>query len=171
MHTLNSQRGYTLLELMIGLGIGAFLLSSSVYMYSIFVKSSYDLLAATRLDHELRTSMTLMLQDIRRAGYSAATIGDIKSGANNNPFMAAGVDLSVPVSTCVLFSYDRNSDGVLPALNSGASDERYGYRLSAATLQTRDESDISFSCNAGTWHDLTNNSLVEITNLAFTLTP
>ena len=163
--------GYSIIELMIGLGLGSLLLAGAILAFSSFSKSSHDLLAANRLDHELRTALALMTEDIRRAGYSATASNDISAGTNTNPFMATGTDINAPVSSCILFTYDKNSNGTLPSINTAPSDKRFGYRLSGNAVQVRPEYDSAFACDSGTWDNLTDPNLIQITGLNFTITP
>lgn len=165
------QKGFTLIEILIGLGLGLFLLGNGLLIYSVLVKSFYDLVAGNRLEQQLRVSMNVMVQDIMRAGYWASAKNDLKTGANTNPFMAAGVDITVPSSTCILFAYDSDSSGLIPTLNATNYDERFGYRLSGTTLQTRALTDSTFNCGSGSWQDLTDPNLVRISGLTFVLTP
>ncbi len=166
-----AQRGFTLIEMLVGLALGLFIAANGIFIYSSVLKSYYDLLAVNRLDQQLRTAMNSMIVDIRRAGYSANAISNLKAGANTNLFMASATNLSTPTSNCILFSYDSNSSGTLPALNAATLDKRFGYRLSGTTLQSRAPTDSAFSCTSGTWNDLTDRNLIRITNLSFTVTP
>lgn len=165
------QRGYSLLELLIGLGVGVFLLAGGVLIYTHIMKSFYDLLNVIQLDQQLRSAMEVMVTEIRRAGYSANSVNDINSGVNTNPFMASGADIISPSSTCILFTYDYDSSGLLPSLNATNYDKRFGYRLTGNTLQARALTDSVFNCASGNWIDITDTNLVNISNLTFTLTP
>ena len=167
----NIQGGYTLLEILIGIGLGLFILANGIFMYSTIVKSYYDLLAATRLDEQLRSSMNLMVKEIRRAGYSSNAIANLKVGANNNVFMAAANDIKIPSSSCILFTYDSDSSGILPALNAANYDKRFGFRLSGTILQSRALTDSSFDCNSGTWENLTDSKVIQINSLSFISAP
>ncbi len=167
----NNQNGVSLVEVLIGLSVGIILTFGMITFYSNTSKISNQTLTTVRLEHELQTSMNMMKNDIRRSGYSAGAAALVGTGTIN-PFMVTGTsDITVPNANCILFTYDLNKDGVLPALNNGTSDDRFGYRLSNRTIQIRAATDASFSCNAGTWENLTNPNLIQITNLVFTLTP
>lgn len=168
---MKKTQGFSLIELMIGILVGLFILSGSVLMFASYSKSSTDSIALTHLEHELRSAMNLIVGDIRRAGFYGNAAAMIQSGANNNPFMAAVTDIQTPVNTCVLLSYDRNNDGTLPALNTAGGDERFGYRLNNQVIQTRSITDAAFSCTQGSWENLTDSTVVQITNLTFTLAP
>ena len=162
--------GISLVEVMIGLSVGIILTFGVIVFYSNISKVSNKTLRTVRLEHELQTAMAMMKNDIRRAGYTANAASLVGTGTMN-PFMISGSsDIQVPNAGCILLTYDLNKDGLLPTLNTAGSDERFGYRLSNQTIQIRPSSDQSFSCNAGTWENLTNPNIMSITNLAFTLT-
>lgn len=162
--------GFTLVEMLIGLSVGTVLTFGIVVFYSNTSKISSQTLRTVRLENEMQTVMTMMKNDIRRAGYTANAAALIDTGTIN-PFMEKDLsDIRVPNSSCILFTYDLNKDGILPTINTVNSDERFGYRLSNQTIQTRATTDTKFACNSGSWENLTNANLIQITNLTFTLT-
>lgn len=162
------QKGYTLLEIMLSLGLALFLSGIALYIYMAMSTSYLQMLSINRLEEQLRTAMDKMVQDITRAGYSAGAINSVHTGTNSNAFMASESDLSIPNSSCILFTYDSDSTGMLPALNTVDYDKRYGFRLFNSSIQSRPLTDSSFSCTSGTWHDLTDNNVVQVTALTFT---
>lgn len=163
--TLN---GSAIVDAMVGVAVGLIILAGLVGLYANYSRFNTSLIETTRLEHEMRTSMALIVGDIRRAGFYGNAIAMIGVGNNTNPFMDAATDLQYPSAGCVLLSYDKNNDGTLPALNTAGGDERYGYRLSNGVLQTRATEDATFACNSGTWENLTNSNMIEITSLTFT---
>ena len=165
-----NQAGASLIDMLIGLSIGVILTLGVIVFYSSTSRISNKILTTVRLEHEMQTAMAMMKNDIRRAGYTAGAKGLVGTGTIN-PFMVAGTsDIAVPSSDCVLLSYDLDMDGALPDLNTEGSDERFGYRLVNQVIQTRAATDANFSCSAGTWENLTNANLIQITNLTYTLT-
>lgn len=165
------QKGLSLLELMLALFLGTILLTISAQIFVTGTQHGRETSNAARLYQELRTAMDIMSNDIRRAGYWGSARNDLGSGANNNPFMDANTNISVNGSNnCILLSYDRNSDGSLPAVGTG-DDERYGYRLSNQAIQARPAS-ANFSCTAAnnSWVNITDPNIVNVTQLTFTLT-
>lgn len=167
----HKQQGVFIIELLIGILVGIIVIAGSISAFIAISSSNRNTLETTRLVHELRTALSLIVHDSRRAGYFGQALNDMDTGTNTNPFMTAQTDIQTPTANCLLFSYDLNNDGVLPALNNAGGDERYGYRLNNSTIETRAIADPSFACDQGTWDALTNSNSVEITNLAFTLTP
>src|SRR5687768_8850758 len=72
------QLGLTLIELMISITLGLFVLSGLVYLTSSTINSNTQQLKTTRLNQELRALMHLVTRDMRRAGamkYATDVIG------------------------------------------------------------------------------------------------
>ncbi len=171
-HMLNAkstQTGYSLIELMISITLGLFITSGSIVVLVNTMRNSHESLKLVRLNYDMQTAMNLMINDIRRAGYWSNAVNDMDSGANNNPFMQAGTDISISAgNNCILLTYDDDKNGTLPAVNTAGGDKRYGYRLSGQILQTRPVT-ADFDCTAttNTWDDLTDGI---ITNFSVTET-
>ncbi len=130
-------------------------------------------LDTNRLNQQLQSSLILMGNDIRRAGFWANAGNDIGTNQNNNPFMTSATDISVGAgNTCIIFTYDSDSNGLLPAINAAIDDERYGFALNGQVLQARPPGAV-FACtgNAASWENVTDSNNIQITNLTFTLTP
>jgi prepilin-type N-terminal cleavage/methylation domain-containing protein len=60
-------RGVTLTELLVGVAIGGIVLVGVVTAWGISVRSSVYMAEATRLQHDLRSTMQVVSQDLRRA--------------------------------------------------------------------------------------------------------
>lgn len=169
--SISRQTGFTMMDVVIGLGIGVFLLGGSIYIYTTTISSFYSLIATNRLSSQMATAMTIMTNDIRRAGFNGQALTQLASGNNTSPFMAADKDIQTPSSSCILFTYDVNQSGTLRALNSADFDEHFGYRLENGAIQARPPTDSAFSCSSGVWDNLTDPSLITITALSFTISP
>ena len=59
--------GFTLVELMVGLAVGALVLLAVLVAWGISVGTTNYTLEGARLNHDLRTTMQIMVQDLRRA--------------------------------------------------------------------------------------------------------
>lgn len=172
MSIKSKQTGFTLVELVIALGLNLVVVVALLGIFIANLNHYRSVLNANMLYQQLQTAMDIMTSDIRRAGYWANASNDAHLDQNNNPFMASGLDVSVPAgNTCILFSYDHNNNGTLPSIGSGSDDERYGYRLSGTAIQTRPWG-ASFSCAAAAsaWENMTDTNIVNVTALTFTLT-
>lgn len=64
----NHQSGLTLIELMVAITLGIFVLSGLVYIVSSSIRTNTETLRATQLNQELRGTLHLIIRDLRRAG-------------------------------------------------------------------------------------------------------
>ena len=118
---MKKQNGYTLIELMIAIAIGLIVVGATISIYITAVGSSSSTIKSARLNHDLEAVMALMINDIKRAGYwKGAVVG---ADSRTNPFTAAATNINIPISTCILYSYDADNDGVVDA------NEYYGFKL------------------------------------------
>lgn len=159
------QQGVTLVELLISMSISLVVIAGALGLFLAMIKNSRQALDAGRLDRELHSAMSLMIKDVRRAGFW----GNAQT-SNNNPFAVTGsTDLTIVGGNCMLFTYDANADGILPTISSSYDDERYGYRLVGGALQFR-PAGASYDCAAASnvWDNLTDPNATTITALSFT---
>jgi type IV pilus assembly protein PilW len=170
--TLKKLAGLTFIELMIALALNAILMSALLTVFMANIEHYRKSLNISRLNQQLQNSLNLMANDIRRAGYWSNAANDIGLDQNTNPFMASGADITTNVANnCILFAYDQNSNGTLPAISSSIDDKRYGYRLTNQILQARPPG-APFNCTtaAADWENMTDPNFVLITALSFNLT-
>ncbi len=154
---------------MITVAVASILLASgSTLMIYMFKKNSQQIKVA-RMYSELLPVFNIVTRRIAMAGawadaqtgipYSYYGGGTDPGVDVTNPFTAEYWDLRVdPSDGCLLFSYDRNRDGV------AAQDERMGYRLSEGGLE---EGSSATSCSHGDWAALTSNKVIKITSIQF----
>lgn len=64
-----NQSGFTLIELMISLVLGLIVVGGVISIFMGVVKSSSNTLKMTKLNYEMSILMTMMMRDIRRAGF------------------------------------------------------------------------------------------------------
>lgn len=189
MRARAGQAGVTIIELLVGISVGLLVVSGAVAMYSSSIRNSNETLRASKLNQELSALMSVMVNDIRRAGYweNAAPIGNF----NENPFsqenataLAVIDDLTSDTlqgptgqGSCLVYAYDAT---YLPGDVAGVIDttDLFGFRLNGTVVQMRQVGVVDGadciggtcnSCNNGTWEDVTDPNLIEITNLDFDL--
>lgn len=153
-----TQRGFSLVELMVGLALGSFVVLGALTATSGLLRG--DALAAARLDQDLRNAAFVFERDVMRAGYWGSAAQGLKTGvtAYANPF----ADLDTDTAGCVLFSYDLNDDG---ALDTAGSDERYAFALSAGVLYMRTGgTESTCDVHTGTWEPVTDQGAVKVTS-------
>jgi prepilin peptidase dependent protein B len=130
------QAGVSLVELLIGITIGLFIVGASVTALLTHLRESRSLIAQSRLMQDLRAATELMARDLRRVGYwGAADHGVWHRESTNahgpavNPYTALATTTS-PVPA-VTFRYSRDT-----VENDLVDDnEQFGYRLRNGVLE------------------------------------
>ncbi|KGJ88255.1 PulJ/GspJ family protein [Thalassotalea sp. ND16A] len=176
----NTLAGFTLIELMLSMVFGLIVLSGLTSIYLAVVTSSSDTLKNTKLNSQLMTIMGIMADDIRRAGYWS---NSNLLAPTDNPFNQVDDSRLVIVKSvtdktkivedsnidgsCILYSYDRDEDGLVD--NSSSRYEYYGFRLNGGTVQVRSSGSVTQgdSCTNGNWYDLSDDDLYQIDTLTF----
>ena len=69
--SLHYLRGVSLVETLIGIAVGLIVLTGAITMFMSTARYNSITLSAAHLDQELRSAMSLLAHDLRRAGYSA----------------------------------------------------------------------------------------------------
>ena len=162
--------GFTLIELIIAMGLSALLFTALLAIFISNLTHYNKVISTNHLNQQLQTTLQLMANDIRRAGYWANAKNDIGLDQNNNPFMTSSTDVSVNnTNNCILFTYDHGKNGTLPSISNSIDDDRYGFQLSNQTVQARPPG-ATFVCSASDWENVTDPGIVKITALTFTLT-
>lgn len=175
------QKGFSLVELMIAIVIGLIVAGAGISLLVNTVNTDFDTLKVTRLNQELRAVMNLMVRDIRRAGYNAA-VGNLIAAGAWNPFVRDSggnllfslsdinnVDGNTATRDCIVFAYDANNNGA-----DDGNTERFGYRLMTSasnawnTVKARQNGALCNSTSNSDWMPLSDDSTINITNLAFT---
>lgn len=161
---MNKQTGYTLIELMIALLIGAVIISATITVYVNTVKGSTNTINSARLNYDLESVMSLMVNDIRRAGYWGGAVDGADSSAN--PFTTGTATIQIPTSGCILYSYDADDS---KTVNSG---EYYGFKREDAAIKIRSSNtaETTTDCTGSGWSTLTVEEAVNVTALTFTMT-
>ncbi len=155
MNALRAMGGFTLMELMVGMSVGVILLSAVGTTYLTTFQGNLDVLQGLRLNQALRETVTIMANDLRRAGYSAS------------PAEADFTAIATPSAGCILYSYD--VDGDAATTRSVEEGDRFGFRLKQRAIWMRSSGTDMGTCNGGNWERLTDPADVQITSLEFTL--
>lgn len=173
------QRGFTLTELMIGSSVGLIVIAGAIQLYVVNLRATADNLRLSRLNQELRATMNLLHDDLRRAGYWSFTPD--RAVPTDNPFhntinrLRIGQVAGEANASCVLYSYDLNGDGRVGIGATGGGPltntvnlEQFGFRLRNGQVQMRNGGN-GFDCRSGSWQAITDPD-TEVTQLRFTLT-
>jgi len=148
---------------MIAMVLGLFVTAVIITVFSTNVRSSTESIKMIRLNQELRGAMTMMVDELKRHGYS--------SESTNSDFM----DDFNASSSCVRYSYDETNRSPSGSEVDGArdDDERFGFKLENSTIEwTRSGGAIgstlgSPNCDNGSWTAITDPNLANITTLNF----
>ncbi len=158
------EKGFGLIELMISITVGMIITASIGHLFGQTVKLNSSALVMTRLNQDLRASMSIMTSDIRRAGYWGQSEAGIGGGAVN-PFTQGSNELSVSelageaVNSCITYTYDYNDDGVV------SNDEKHGFRLNSGVLEMATQ---NADCSAIIdWEPVSDPSVIAITRVTF----
>jgi len=137
------------------MAMGIILTSGAISMFTGNMKSSYNFVSLAKLDQDLQGVLNLIGKEVRRAGYDAdRSIGnDTDFGINANS-----------TSSCILYSYDNNSSGLVGQLDSN---ENYGIRFDNSSNKVLFGSSVT-SCSGAGWSSIIDANTVEISNLSFT---
>lgn len=179
---MKKQQGLTLIELMIAVALGIFMIAATLALYVNTVKSSSDTLKSVRLNHDLEMTLNLIGSDIKRAGYWAGA--KVNVNLYNNPFMfdalfdnslttnnRTNIQIATLSNTndCILYTYDSDTTGA----NSGTiqANEYFGFRRNVVNnvgvIEMRTSGTTTASCSDGTWQAITDSNVINVTALRF----
>jgi len=150
------QTGLTLIEMMIAMVLGLFVTAVIITVFSTNVRSSTENIKMIRLNQELRGVMTMMVDELKRAGYS------------KEPTVTAFMDELNFTTTCARYAYDED-DSATTGDTAPDADERFGFRLNDDTIEWSKNA-TGAGCTGGDWTEVTDPNLANITTLAFDIT-
>ncbi len=153
------QRGLTIVELLVGLAIGLFIVACATALLVSQLQAWRALVVQGRLMQDLGVACDVITRDLRRAGYwgdaAASAWPGGASGAAANPYTALAP--AAAASDAVSFRFSRD-------LHAGAgvdANEQFGFRLRHGVIE--------MMLGGGNWQALTDPGSVVVT--AFSVTP
>ncbi|WP_201493908.1 PilW family protein [Rubrivivax sp. A210] len=151
-------RGFSLVELMVGIAVGMFVVAAASLMATSQLTDNRRLLLETQLQQDLRASADIIARELRRSGYWAtARAGVPPPGGGTigvNPYTPLTPDAA---NSKVSYNYRR-----------GSGAESFGFRLSNGTLQSCQSDYDTGGCSAG-WQDLTDRATIRILDNGFSI--
>jgi Tfp pilus assembly protein PilW len=171
--TARSQMGLSLIELMVGIVVGMIVVGGVIAIYTTTVRGGTYVLRAAKLNQELRATMDVMANDIRRAGHIDSTaLGTTNPFAKRDSVTPANHrDLTVLTSSvagdCVMYSYDAT---YRPGNTAGSVDatDFFGFRQDGDHVDMFQSGATSTSnCSAGSWEGVTDPNTVVVDSLRF----
>lgn len=158
------QQGLSVIELLIGVAVGLFILSGALFIFSDHIKNNRRLVLETQVNQDMRAAADLIARDLRRAGYwgdstAAVTPPHPATAAASSPY-AAVYPAASAASSFTTYSY---SNAIPASTENNALDnaENYGFRLSSGELQ--------FQKGSSNWQAITDIKSLTVGN--FTVTP
>jgi type IV pilus assembly protein PilW len=146
-----AQRGLSLVELMVGIAVGLFVVAAAAMLVSLQLNDNRRLLLETQVQQDLRAAADIITRELRRIGHwpdAAQFVWTEGAGVPpNNPY--SNVDVDDPGK--VEFSYWRRPAEAGP----------FGFKHEGHVLKTL--------LGAGGWQELTDGNTLRIT--AFSVTP
>lgn len=162
-----SQRGLSLVELMVGITVGLFVVAAAATLVANQLSDNRRLLLETQVQQDLRATMDIVTRQLRRAG--AATPSNVEAGiaasptagGARNPFSTIAPVSATAIETTFSFYFDASQQGP------------YGFKLEDNIVKSL----MPRTCPAGTpagttctqWQELTDPNTVVVT--AFNITP
>lgn len=156
--TTHRQRGFTLVELLVGLALGLLVVAAGMLLLAQQLHEQRALLIEARLMQDLRTAADLVARDLRRAGHwgdSGAGVWSAPSTPLTNPYAALAPASAASDAASYAYSRDATENHALDG------NEQFGLRLRNRAIELQ--------LGAGNWQALTDATLIEIT--ALTITP
>lgn len=145
-------RGLSLVELLVGIAVGMFVVASAAMLVSAQLNDNRRLLLETQVQQDLRAAADIVTRELRRIGHWPGTAGFVwapGAAPSVNPYATLQVDAGPPAE--IGFSYWRRE----------AEDGPYGFKQDGNVLRTL--------LRAGGWQELTDGNTLRIT--AFRVTP
>ncbi|HPO19085.1 MAG TPA: prepilin-type N-terminal cleavage/methylation domain-containing protein [Rubrivivax sp.] len=158
------QRGLSIVELMVGVAVGLFVVAAATMLVATHLADSRRLTLETQVQQDLRAAADIVTRELRRAGHWARAREGVGQPGTVNAYRAVLKDdgsafADGETSTGVQFGYARS--GIETADNNALdSAEQLGFRLDNGVIQTH-------LGDAG-WQALTDSATLNVT--AFTLT-
>lgn len=147
-------RGLSLVELMVGVTVGLFIVAASTVLVSTQLSENRKLLLETQVQQDLRAAADIITRDLRRSGSNAAVLTTIWTADTPAAQPAENTLATVQLGQSgevVSYAYSRS---VMPTTG-------YGFSLSNGTIQRR--------IGVGTPQALTDRNTLRVTG--FTVTP
>jgi prepilin peptidase dependent protein B len=159
-------RGVSIVELMVGVTIGLFILAGATLVASTQLADNRRLLMHMQVQQDLRATVDIIGRDLRRAGYWANGYQHVwpTSAATGTANPYAGLAIT-PTSVTYSRSNDERRTSVV-AYDNGLldNDEQVGFRLN------QNNKTVEMMVSPGNWQALTDPNVIEVTQFDVTAT-
>jgi len=116
----HTQRGFSLIELMVGMAIGLILMAAVVALTVSMLRTNAETVTLSKLTQEGRAISDLVTREVRRARYTGNARAMVGAGGTvpNNFGVVQINTTNLPTAVtgnCIRFSYDADDDGTIDA--------------------------------------------------------
>jgi prepilin peptidase dependent protein B len=162
------QRGLTLVELMVGVTVGLFIVAAASLLVANQLTDTRILTLETQISADLRATADIVSREIRRAGSWNSARQNVwfegATGVTPNPYAGSTTpDVDGALTTEVSLAYSRSvrESGVGSDDDSVTADEVSGFRLQDETIQAQ--------LGDGNWQALTDPAVLRVTQFDVSL--
>jgi type IV pilus assembly protein PilW len=150
---MSAQRGVSLVELMIGLALGLFIVAATSMAVVTQLDDQRRLLMATQVEQDLRGAADLIARDLRRSGYWHDAARQLSAnGGTPNAYTTLGAGDAAHPSTSVGYAYSQDA----PGADNDAADpnDQTGAKLDGGVIKL---------LSGGSWQPLTDPDTITVT--------
>jgi type IV pilus assembly protein PilW len=157
------QRGLSVVELMVGVTIGLFVVAAATMLVVTQLGDNRRLLLETQVQQDLRATADIVTRDLRRVGHWGAAADGIwvagSAAVAASPYGIVALD--DPGEVTFTYSRDANFAARLPENGVVDSDELLGFRLRNGVIETL--------LGGSGWQALTDANTLRITSFTLTM--
>ena len=154
LHRALRQSGLSVVELMVGMAVGLFVIAAASALVAGQLTSNRRLLLDTQIQQDLRATADIIAREVRRAG---ATQDDGALATLWSPGFTPAINPSAQILSPAPGTHDNKVDYNYQRYPAPAV--TYGFQLVGTKIQSN---------NGATWQDLTDDAVLRVT--AFTIT-
>jgi prepilin peptidase dependent protein B len=103
------QRGLSIIELLVGVAIGMFIVGGAVKLFIDMFSNNRRLLLETRVNQDLRAAADIIARDIRRAGYWQGAASAMSPAAGSSPAPNLYAAATTVAANSISYAYDRGA--------------------------------------------------------------
>lgn len=156
---LRHQRGFSIVELLVGVAIGLFILTGVLKLFGDYMNNNRRMMLETRVNQDMRAAADLIARDLRRAGYWGNATGGVVT-TNAQPVAAVSPYATVSptgasAASAATYSYSQGNEN--NALDS--TTENFGFKLESGVLKY---------LQGGNWQAISDINTMTVSNFAVT---
>jgi prepilin peptidase dependent protein B len=165
------QRGLSIVELMIGVAIGLFVVAAASMLVVTQLSDSRRLTLETQVQQDLRATADIITRELRRAGHWGKARDGVAQPGNVNPYRAVKKADGTTFDNSSAFADDEVSSGVQMSYSRSGDEtaennmvdpaEQLGFMLNNGIIRTR--------LGNGGWQDLTDGNTLNVTTFTLTM--